>query len=156
RRAASRNRSSRRCLPPSTGSWTCSRAPSERPVPRRPLGQGSRIMNNPDKPTTPGATEKPEPAWNTGELRALLERGDVASFNRKRPRCRFDLAGIDLSGKDLRDVDLSFVNLDRALLRGSDLEGACFDGASLERADLTSASAARARFRQGCVLRYAN
>src|SRR5262245_8618907 len=113
-------------------------------------------MNDPEKPPTLESTRKPEPAADAGELRALLERGDVAGFNRKRPRYRLDLTGIDLSGRSLHRVDLSFVNLDRTLLRGSDLTEACFDGASLERADMSGASVAGASFRQECNLRYAN
>src|SRR5262245_507483 len=88
--------------------------------------------------------------------RALLESGDVAGFNRSRPRYRFDLSGIDLQGKNLRGIDLSHLALDRAMLRGADLTGANLDGASLERAELAGAVLDAARLREGCNLRYAN
>src|SRR5262245_39096808 len=113
-------------------------------------------MKGSEKPPVPPATGGSDRPADSASLRALLERGDVAEFNRSRPRTRFELSGIDLTAKDLRDVDLSFVDLDRAVFRGSDLSGARFDGASLQRVDLTSASLAGARFRQECNLRYAD
>jgi len=90
------------------------------------------------------------------DLRRLLEQGEVAEFNRLRPRTAIDLSGIDLSGVPLRGADLGFLTLDRAFLRGTDLRGALLDGASLERADLAGAVLTEARLRDRCNLKYAN
>src|SRR5262245_47999177 len=104
-------------------------------------------MNDSKESPAPGDAKAPEPAADAQALRALLERGDVEEFNRRRPRYRLDLTGVDLSGKDLRNVNLSHSILDRAMFRGSDLTGANLDDASLERAELTGAILAQARFR---------
>src|SRR5262245_4902314 len=101
----------------------------------------------------------PPPIEAPGELvarcRTLLREGNVAEFNRTRPRGRIDLTGIDLSRKALPGVDLDDVVLARAALVQTDLTGASFRRTVLDRSDLTKATLRGATFSRESRLRYA-
>ena len=80
------------------------------------------------------------------KLVRLLKQGEIAYFNKIRPKGRIDLSGADLPGADLSGADLS----------GANLSGANLSEASLFRTDLSEANLYKTKLPQSQELAKAN
>ena len=78
------------------------------------------------------------------ELVQLLREGQIADFNRIRPKGKIDLSDANLHGAILVGADLSVADLFRADLSGADLSGANLSKAILFAANLLRANLSKA------------